>query len=126
MLLSLLVGGAILVIDGIGFFFGAEWLTAQFLGEDNRQTAEVTVPLLRLVAFTMPSLALTMILTGALRGAGDTRWPLLFTFIGFLGVRIPLAYLLAWERIELPVLGVTIDGYGLGVFGAWCAMAADP
>jgi len=124
-LLALLVGGAILVIAGIGFFFGAEWLTAQFLGEDNRQAAEVTVPLLRLVAFTMPSLALTMILTGALRGAGDTRWPILFTFIGFLGIRIPLAYLLAWERIEIPVLGVTIDGYGLGVFGAWCAMAAD-
>ncbi len=30
-----------------------------------------------------------MILTGALRGAGDTRWPLINTFVGLLMIRIP-------------------------------------
>ena len=36
-----------------------------------------------------------------------------FTWLGFLAVRIPLAYLL------------TAPALGLGLFGAWLAMAAD-
>jgi Na+-driven multidrug efflux pump len=47
-----------------------------------------------------------------LRGAGDTRWPLAFTFIGFVGVRIPAAYLLSHTL-------------GWGITGAWYAMVAD-
>ena len=71
------------------------------------------VPVLRLVAFAMPALACCIIFTSALRGADDTRVPVLFTWVGFLGVRIPLAYLL------------TQPGVGLGLFGAWLAMFAD-
>ncbi len=66
-----------------------------------------------------------MVLSGALRGAGDTRWPLVFTFLGFLGVRIPLAYFLAWDEVPIAWLGVTLNGYGLGVIGAWYAMITD-
>ena len=54
---------------------------------------EAGVPVLRLIAFAMPGLASTMIFTAALRGAGDTRVPVLFTWIGFLAFRIPLAVL---------------------------------
>jgi putative MATE family efflux protein len=71
------------------------------------------VPVLRLVAIAMPALASTMVLTAALRGAGDTRVPVLFTWVGFLIVRIPLAYLL------------TRPAFGIGLLGAWLAMAAD-
>jgi Na+-driven multidrug efflux pump len=53
-----------------------------------------------------------MVLTGALRGAGDTRWPLVFTLIGFFGVRFPVAWLLA-------------IAWGWGVQGAWYAIVAD-
>jgi Na+-driven multidrug efflux pump len=80
---------------------------------------------LKIVAISQPSLALSMVLSGALRGAGDTRWPLAFTFIGFLVVRIPLAYVLAWSEIPLPAFGVIVRGFGLGVIGAWYAMVAD-
>ena len=58
-------------------------------------------------------------------GAGDTRWPLFFTFVGFLLVRIPLAHYLAWDEITLPFVGRTISGVGLGVVGAWYAMLID-
>jgi len=51
------------------------------------------VPVLRLVAFAMPFVASTVVITYALRGAGDTRVPVLFTWTGFLCLRIPLAYL---------------------------------
>ena len=68
--------------------------------------------------------SVSMILIGALRGAGDTGWPLAITFVGFLGVRIPLAYFLAWKTVEFGSWG-SIEGYDLGVIGAWYAMVAD-
>jgi Na+-driven multidrug efflux pump len=82
------------------------------------------VPVLRLVAFAMPPLACTIVFTQALRGAGDTRVPVLFTWIGFFLVRIPLAYWLSLPRFDLGPLGA-VPGLNLGLFGAWLAMFAD-
>ena len=124
-LTACLVGMAVMSAAGLVFYFGADQLTGFFLRDDQRETAERTAALLRVVAFSMPSLALVMILTGALRGAGDTRWPLLFTFIGLLGIRIPGAYLLAWDEIQLPLVDVTIQCFNLSVIGAWYAMVVD-
>jgi Na+-driven multidrug efflux pump len=80
---------------------------------------------LQVVAWSMPSLATVLVLSGALRGAGDTRWLFVITLIGFVGVRIPFALWLACEEIYLPLVDATIAGWGLGVFGAWYAMVAD-
>ena len=91
---------------------------------DQQPIVAAGVPVLRLVAFSMPALAATMIFTAALRGAGDTRVPVLFTWFGFLVIRIPLAYLLTCERIDLGPWG-TWAGPHLGLFGAWLAMGAD-
>lgn len=71
------------------------------------------VPALQLISLAMPALASQIIFTAALRGAGDTRVPVLFSWFGFLVVRIPLAYLL------------TSPAVGWGLFGAWVAMVAD-
>jgi Na+-driven multidrug efflux pump len=60
----------------------------------------------------------------ALRGAGDTRVPVLLNWCGFLGVRIPLAYLLTRKTIDLGPLGI-VNGWDIGLFGAWIAMVAD-
>jgi len=79
---------------------------------------------LRLIAFAMPPLASCIIFTNALRGAGDTRVPVLFTWCGFFALRIPLAYLLTRDRLDLGPLG-TWPGHNLGLFGAWLAMFAD-
>jgi Na+-driven multidrug efflux pump len=73
---------------------------------------ELGVRALRTVAFAMPAVASVMILTHALRAAGDTRVPVLFSWFGFLAVRIPLAYYLTGPA-------------GMGLFGAWLAMFAD-
>ena len=66
-----------------------------------------------------------MIVTGGLRGAGDTRWPLIISLIGFLGVRIPGACLLAFHEFHLLGTSLTIHGWGWSVEGAWWAMVAD-
>ncbi len=120
-----LLGGVLMTGAGAGFYFGGEWLAALFLGPGSAEAHALTAPLLKIVAFSQPSLAMSMVLSGALRGAGDTRWPLAFTFLGFLGVRIPLAYVLAWEQIDVALFGLVIQGYGLGVIGAWYAMITD-
>ena len=124
-IVSCLMGGGMMLAAGLVFFFGAETLTAFFTGDANDPTAVATAPLMRIVAFAMPSLALAMILSGALRGAGDTRWPLVITLLGFFGVRIPGAIWLGWTEIPLPLLDVTLTGWGLGVEGAWYAMVID-
>ena len=40
-------------------------------------------------------------------------------------IRLPLAVWLAWPMIELPGGWGSVAGWGLGVYGAWLAMAAD-
>jgi Na+-driven multidrug efflux pump len=124
-LMAMLVGGGIMTAVAVLFFVRAESLIHFFLGADNRRTAELAVPLLRVVAFSTPALAVAMILTGALRGAGDTRWPLAVTLFGFLCIRIPLAYFLAWDEIPLPLTETVVHGMGLGVLGAWYAMLVE-
>ena len=84
---------------------------------------ELGIPALRLVAFGMPPLASTIVFTFALRGAGDTRVPVLFTWVGFFVVRLPLAYVLTGDGISLG--SVHVPGLGLGLMGAWWAMLAD-
>jgi putative MATE family efflux protein len=65
---------------------------------------------LRLVAFSQPMLATSMVFSGGLRGAGDTRATLLITGTGLWLVRVPLALLLTPR---------------LGLVGAWIAMGVD-
>jgi putative MATE family efflux protein len=123
-LAALAAGASIMTLAGLAFFFAGHSL-ADFFAKPGDQAGELAGQLLKVVAFSMPSLATTMILTGALRGAGDTRWPLAITLVSYLGVRLPGAAWLAWSEIPLPFTDLVIPGMALGVFGAWYAMVAD-
>jgi putative MATE family efflux protein len=90
----------------------------------QRPIIEAGVPVLRLVACAMAPLAASIVFTAALRGAGDTRVPVLFTLTGFFLIRIPLAYFLTSREVDLGVLGVW-RGADLGLKGAWLAMCVD-
>jgi putative MATE family efflux protein len=76
---------------------------------DNKAVAEETTRYLRINMLAEPFMAMSLILAGALQGAGDTRSVLLNVFTGTWIVRLPLAYLLA----------ITAE---LGATGAWIAM----
>ncbi len=67
---------------------------------------------IRLQALAMPAIGIHFTLSGALRGAGDTRWPLNVSALGMFAVRLPIALL----------LGFTL---GLGILGAWIAFVAE-
>lgn len=105
------------------FYFGGGLLTTFFTGDAHDPTGVITTRLLRIVAFSTPPLGILMVLTGALRGAGDTRMPLLITFVGLIGIRIPLVCLFGWGTFT--VLGLTVEGLAWGLAGAWWAMTID-
>lgn len=118
---------ALMSAAGVIFLVSADGLAGWFVGgaASQPEVAALTGRLVRIVAFAQPPLALLMVLSGGLRGAGATRLPLVVNFLGLLLVRLPLAVLLARESIDLPFGLGTIPGLGLGVIGAWYAMAAD-
>lgn len=119
------LGCAIMTGMGLVFFLLAPEMFLLFCpNPEQREVIAIGVPVLRLVAFAMPALASCIVFTGALRGAGDTRMPVLYTLSGFFLVRIPLAYWMTLEQIHLGVFG-TWSGLGWGLYGAWVAMFAD-
>jgi putative MATE family efflux protein len=119
------MGGALMTLMGVVFFALAPQMFRLFCPDPAQEPIiKEGVPVLRLVAFAMPALASCIIFTAALRGAGDTRVPVLFTWLGFFAVRIPLAYVLVRPYLDLGPLGVW-PGAGRGLFGAWLAMFAD-
>ena len=61
-----------------------------------------------IAAFEQPTIAMTYVLAGAMRGAGDTRWPMYVTILGVWVFRMPLVYLfvkvLGWNIVSVWIL----------------------
>jgi putative MATE family efflux protein len=112
-----LLGGLFLSLLGLILFTQGRAMFQLFLAGRQDQVLAEGVPVLRIVALAMPALATISVLNGTLNGAGDTRWPWLFTMTGYLLVRLPLTYALIAPTGE--------GGWGLGLRGAWMAMFVD-
>lgn len=115
----------IMVSAGGVFYVAANPLAEFFLGGDSRAAAPLAAEILHVIAWAMAPLAIAMVASGALRGAGDTRWPLLITIAGMIAIRIPLAIYFAMDHFTLPGLGWQLHGLGWGVVGAWYAAVID-
>ncbi|HEX7003279.1 MAG TPA: MATE family efflux transporter [Trueperaceae bacterium] len=72
---------------------------------------------LRINALSQPILAVAMVVNGGLRGAGDTRPPLVATIVGRWLVVVPLAYFLALQ------LGMGVNGVWWALFAGTCIQA---
>lgn len=118
---------ALMTGAGAAFLVWAEPLAAWFVGGAGRQpaVAAVAARLVGIVALVQPALAMLMVFSGGLRGAGATHWPLIVNFVGLAAVRLPLAVFLAWPSVSLADGAIVLPAAGLGVVGAWYAMAAD-
>lgn len=75
-------------------------------------TIQYTADYLRINALCEPLLAVNMILSGALQGAGDTRFPMWVSLFTNWVVRLPIAYVLA-------------QLWGWGPSGVWWAMTGS-
>ncbi|MCP9447540.1 MAG: MATE family efflux transporter [Nitrospira sp.] len=95
---------------GVVFFLFPYVLMRVFTQDEA--VVELGTQFLRIVAVLQIPLALTMVLAGSLRGAGDTRFILWTTTAGMWGVRVPLAF----------IVGIWLK---LGVVYVWMAMIAD-
>lgn len=96
---------AVAAMSLIGFItaINATALARFFLGTDEvavLRTTEFTY----IMAAMLPLLGVDMAIGGSLRGAGDTRFPLMTSFLGLIGMRCALAATFAW--FHLPVIWV--------------------
>lgn len=101
-----------LVATSIGimlFFFGGN---IAGLYTNNQDVIDQAKNVLKLIAIIQPFQSSQLILAGGLRGAGDTVWTLVSTFIGILLIRVVLAYYF-------------INVLHMGLIGAWIAIVID-
>lgn len=95
---------------GVGFYVWRDWLVGIYTTDpDVIRLGEMC---LIFIAVAQPLQAISVVLASALRGAGDTRATLIFTFIGIWIVRVAFGYL----------MGIV---FGLGLFGVWLGWIAD-
>ena len=106
------VGAVGLLVAGF-----APQLAVFFLG-DERETVRLTTVMAYMMAAMTPLMAVEFALGGALRGAGDTRFPLIATAVGLVGVRCGAAAAFTW--LGLPVEWVY--GAVIGEFLVKCGM----
>ena len=104
-----LATGFMVVVSAICYIF-APYLAGLF--SEDLVVIDLVVKVLRIIALFQPFLSATLVITSALQGAGDTKFPMYSTFIGIWGIR---------------VLGVYILGMKLkwGLVGVWIAYALD-
>ena len=106
--ISVVLGMVVMGVVGLVMYFLCPYAFA-FLTPDAA-VQQLGVKVLRIELWAEPFFAASIVVTGVLRGAGDTLIPSVMNFISIWGVRITLALLL-------------VGTYGLT--GAWIAMCAE-
>lgn len=104
------VGSVISTAMALLFFFFGEQIVGLYT--TNPEIIRNSSTVLKIIALVQPFQSSQFILAGALRGAGDTLWTLMSTFVGVFGFRILIAYLLVYR-------------FGFGLEGAWIAVLVD-
>ena len=79
---------------------------------DDEEVIRMGSEALRIQCFAEIFSAVTMCISGILRGAGDVRYSTMSSIIGMWGLRVPLAFVL-------------IHFYNFGLTGVWIPMALD-
>ncbi len=104
------MAAVIMASMGFVFFFFPYGLLRAFTSDEA--VIALGTMFLKIVAVLQIPLAVTMVLAGSLRGAGDTGAVLWATIVGMWGVRVPLACVAAlWFKLDLLYV--------------WSAMIAD-
>lgn len=95
---------------GLLFFIIPQFLVSLFT--KDKDVIELATMALKIVSICQPFSGASMVLAGALRGAGDTKSVLLITYLGIFLIRIPITYLF-------------LDVLNFGLAGAWIVMSID-
>jgi len=99
-----------MAVIGAAIFAFAGPLASLFI--DDAQVVKWGMLCVMISVLEQPTIAICFVLGGALRGAGDTKWPMYITTTGVWFVRLPLVYLF-------------IVVWGYDVTAAWYITAVD-
>lgn len=97
-----------LLMGTIGAIFGLFGEPLMHLFSNDPAVTQLGGAVLFIACWNQPFMALAQVLAGGLRGAGDTRYPMVVTMLGVWVVRLPLGLLLGI------VLGWGLQGIYLG------------
>ena len=97
---SLWMAIATMGVLGVIVIYFARDLAAFFIGNDPK-TIRTPCEFTYVLGAMMPLMAVDFAIGGSLRGAGDTRFPMMATFFGLIGMRCTLAALFTY--LGLPV-----------------------
>lgn len=104
------LAAGLMVMMGLAFIFAPQLLTS--IISDKPLHLEHVPPVLRLAGFIQLFFATYIVLSHALRGAGDTTTAMKLTYATTFLVRLPLAYIIA-----IPL--------GLGFYGIWLGLCGE-
>jgi putative MATE family efflux protein len=112
---------AVLAMVGLG---AAVALAAPFIARlmiDDAEVVRLTIVFIYILGAVQPLMAIEFTLGGSLRGAGDTRFPLITTLTGLVLVRVVLAGFFAWLELSVEwVFGALIADYLIkGIMLVW-------
>ncbi len=108
--LTVLIGFIGMTCTGLILLLFPEFLMSIFTGAQD--VIALGAPALRVEALAQPFFSLSIVASGALSGAGDTRTPMIIGLACMWGVRLSVAALCVYV-------------FGLGLTGAWIGMATD-
>ncbi len=101
---------AVMGSTAAAIFLLAPWIARLFIAD--QAVVDWTVLFIRVHALSIPAVGMFFALDGALRGAGDTRFPLVASFTGMYLLRLPLSF----------VLGFLLN---VGILGVWLALVVE-
>jgi len=106
--ITVLLGMAVMTCTGAVMFFAAPIMMS--LLSPDLEVQALGTQILRIEAFAEPLFAASIVVSGVLRGTGDTLIPSMMNFLSMWAVRLPLSWLFAKT---------------LGLKGIWIAMCIE-
>ncbi len=100
----------VMTATAVAIFLLAEYIARLFIADPSVVAWSVTF--IRIHAVSIPAVGVFFAIDGALRGAGDTRFPLMTSLSGIYVVRLPLAFLLGFVL-------------GFGIVGVWIPLVIE-
>ncbi len=107
---SLKIGAIIMGVMGLVLFIFPKFLMTIYT--DDPEIIQLGATCLRITAFEQIPMAVSMIITGGLRGAGDTKFIFYVTLFSTWLIRVVLSY-------------ITVVRYNLGLSAAWIITILD-
>lgn len=108
--ISCLISFATLMATGAILFYAGRALSALLMPEAGQEAISHSATFIKIIAFSFGFIGLQQVLTGTLRGAGDTVAPMILAILSLFVVRFPLAWVLSTRT-------------SLGADGIWWAVA---